>query len=194
MFPWECLGLCVSSLQILVSACFSVYPLGVSAFARISTKAGASLRGQNPSHVSRRQARRCLPHPHHTWLPLLSPQPSLDPQWSLGRICFLVRACSSPSTSVWNFTMDSQAHGSSSGVDRKQGKRKGCEWLPVGEGGVVADQRQDWGVSGPRNSEEAERHAEFLSQCSQRHWRGGPWVSSWSLGALIKSSNKNIPC
>lgn len=75
------------------------------------------------------------------------------------RICFRVRACSSPSTLVWNFTMDSQAHGSSSGVGRKWGKGKEMvsDCLPGRR--VVTARGQNWtalGSVGPGTCKKAE--------------------------------------
>ena len=66
--------------------------------------------------------------------------------------------------------MDSQAHRSSSGVDRKWGKRKKMVsgFLPGRR--VVTAQGQDrvsWGSVGPRRCEKAERHVKFLRQSSE---------------------------
>lgn len=115
--------MCVQALGLGFCLSFSVYPLGASAFDRTSTKAGTSPSGESPACLQ--QEEESPPASSHAGGVAPSPRPrrTLPRPLALGglweRICFLVRACSIPSTLVWNCTMDSQAHGSSSGVGRK---------------------------------------------------------------------------
>ena len=129
------------SLDLELCLSFSVHPVETATFDRVSIKAGVSLSGQNPACLPQEAGKgEPAPTPPHraAWLPLLSPQCPGPWPWSQPRtpapplpcvdlwkrIYFLVKACSSPSTLAWNFTMDSQSHGSSSGVDRKWRKTR----------------------------------------------------------------------
>ena len=153
------------------SVCAQLLALGFC-LSSVSTKARASLQGQDPARLQQEPAR-----PHHTRsrapLPppnrvLLTSPPPHRGFWE--RICFRVRACSSPSTLVWNFTMDSQAHGSSSGVGRKWGKGKEMVSDCLLGRRVVIARGQNCsalGSVGPGTCKKAERHVEVFRQSSQ---------------------------
>lgn len=117
--------MCVQSLDPAFCFNFSIYPLGVSTLDRVCTI--FSLFCQNAAHQQKAGQEKasqsttlepCLCLPQHCPAPLPGP----SHLWE--GICFLVRACSSPSTLAWNVTRDSQAHGSSSAGDREEEKRK----------------------------------------------------------------------
>lgn len=135
----------------------SVYPPGASAPERVCAKAGASL---TKSSAGSGQRGACPTNPTGPGSPPAPPPSSL---WE--RICFLVRACSSPSTLAWNLTMDSQAQGSSSARDKKQGKKRElsshCSGLARGVLGdcqaweIRGTGREEWQDPSPPGSEAA---------------------------------------
>lgn len=77
--------MCVQSLDLGLCLSFSVYPLGASAFDRISIKADASPPGRSPACLQ--QEAEALPGTPHTRGVAPSPRPSA-PQWPLGKDMF----------------------------------------------------------------------------------------------------------
>lgn len=104
-----------------------LYHTGASEYDKVYHQAGTSLSSQNPGLGRRRlpqalrpKARPLCGHPSASRSSvLLHPSPLL-PSTASERICFLVRACNIPSTLASNLTMDSQAQGSSSVVERRE--------------------------------------------------------------------------
>lgn len=176
--------MCVQSLDLGSCLSFSVYPLGASAFDRVSTKTGANLSGQNPARIQEEAGKEepALTHRRGGVAPSpLPPRPCPLPAPCPPVACPLSPSGLTKGYASWSGPAAAPPlwPGISQWIRRHTGlplewagskERTGDgEWLPSGgQGGHCPGPRLGGlgGVWGPGDLRR-QRHVEFLRQCSQ---------------------------